>query len=1140
MRNLLRFSRYPILWYIMSTACCFLPATSISQTTFSDEIIIVGHTQSPYSVHANDIDGDGFYDVLSATYSDDKIAWYESIDGDGNFGQQRVITEDAEGAYSVFSIDLDSDEDIDVLSASWDGKIAWYENLDGSGNFGEQQVLFQDAEGAAYSVFSKDFDNDGDNDILYSSQEIGWFENTDGLGNFGPRQIIDTIGARQVFSEDIDGDGDFDVLAASSSAISWYENTNGQGDYSAPIIITDDVNGGYSVYSIDLDGDGDNDVLSASRFDNKFAWYENIDGIGGFGDQNIITTGIGSAWYIFSIDIDNDGDNDVLAKSFGQFCLYENVDGMGQFVVEATITADAEGYGTIFSLDLDNDGDNDILVASENRNEIVWFENIDGVGSFGNQINITTGIMSPKSAVSFDLDGDGDNDVISASNYDIIGWFENVDGFGTFSDQQIIALMAGYPTSVYCADFDGDMDLDVLASSKNDDEIAWYENIDGLGEFGDQNIITTGMNHPNQIYSIDLDGDGDNDVLSASGILNSTIAWYENLDGNGDFSNPNLIATNFDGITSIFSIDLDGDDDNDILTSYEEDSRIIWYENVEGGQQHLISDQAFGVRSVYSVDIDADGDNDVLAALNDDDRINWYENEDGEGSFGPAQIVSLNAEGADCVYSVDLDGDEDFDVLVASNGSWNNWEIKISWHENTDGLGNFGDEQLIILENSGSFRKVFSADLDGDGDNDILAVGSSKIVWFRNELLELPPAPPYPFNLVHPDSGSMILSQEVILGWEQPFDPNHDISYYLIYVSDSLDNLEGSFIDSTGSFVTNFTFTGEFDTQYWWTVLARDGEGNETWAEQVYSFTTIHPGLPPLPFNLLQPDSGLVIDSIEVVLEWEETTDPDDNFSHYRVFISENPDELEDNLAGNTTLTNFTFTGELVTEYWWTISAHDDLENETWANQVNSFSIFNGHPPVQFNLLSPDSGAVFDSLVVLLEWEESSDPDDDFALYRIYVSEYPDSIDNFWVGGSTNTSFTYTGEIGREYWWTVSARDERNNITWANQVYSFTIDLTSVDEVQPEIPTEYELTSIYPNPFNPSTTITIGMPETSLLQLNVYNILGQHVSTLASNQFTAGYHSFTLDGSSLPSGIYFVSANVKGKLNQIRKVVLMK
>ncbi|SVE05521.1 uncharacterized protein METZ01_LOCUS458375, partial [marine metagenome] len=72
------------------------------------------------------VDGDGDMDVLSASKSDDKIAWYEN-DGSESFTEHAISTS-ADYAYSVYAADVDGDGDLDVLSASeYDDKIAWYE-----------------------------------------------------------------------------------------------------------------------------------------------------------------------------------------------------------------------------------------------------------------------------------------------------------------------------------------------------------------------------------------------------------------------------------------------------------------------------------------------------------------------------------------------------------------------------------------------------------------------------------------------------------------------------------------------------------------------------------------------------------------------------------------------------------------------------------------------------------------------------------------------------------------------------------------------------------------------------------------------------------------------------------------------------
>ena len=159
-------------------------------------------------------------DLASASYDDNKIAWYENTDGKGTFGSQQIVSTSANGARSVFAADLDGDGDMDLASASYgDNKIAWYENTDGKGTFGSQQIVSTSANGAR-SVFAADLDGDGDMDLAsasYSDDKIAWYENTDGKGTFGSQQIVSTSadGAHSVFAADLDGDGDMDLASAS-------------------------------------------------------------------------------------------------------------------------------------------------------------------------------------------------------------------------------------------------------------------------------------------------------------------------------------------------------------------------------------------------------------------------------------------------------------------------------------------------------------------------------------------------------------------------------------------------------------------------------------------------------------------------------------------------------------------------------------------------------------------------------------------------------------------------------------------------------------------------------------------------------------------------------------------------------------
>jgi len=437
------------------------------------------------------MDGDGDLDVLSASLNDDKIAWYENTDGAGSFGTQQIISTAADGASSVFAADVDGDGDPDVLSASRDDdRIAWYENelIHRSAAFPEESVITTAAE-FAHSVVAADVDGDGDLDVLSASahdETIAWYENTDGAGSFGGQQVISmaVVAATSVFAGDVDGDGDMDVLSASAAdnKVAWYENTDGAGSFGTQQIISTAADHATSVFAADVDGDGDLDALSASEDDYKIAWYENTDGAGSFGTQLVISTEAVWGEDVFAADLDGDGDLDALSASYwdDKIAWYENTDGAGSFGTQLVISTAADGAQSVFAADVDGDGDLDVLSASIYDDKIAWYENTNGAGSFGGQQVISTEADAPQGVFAADVDNDGDLDVLSASTFDDkIAWYENTDGAGGFGGQQVISTAAVGAVALFAADVDGDGDLDALSASATDDKIAWYENRGG-------------------------------------------------------------------------------------------------------------------------------------------------------------------------------------------------------------------------------------------------------------------------------------------------------------------------------------------------------------------------------------------------------------------------------------------------------------------------------------------------------------------------------------------------------------------------------------------------------------------------------------------------------------------------------------
>ena len=492
------------------------------------------------------------------------------------------------------------------------------------------------------------------------------------------------------------------------------------------------------------------------------------------GSTNLTGTGFDplAAGWIFvpepGADTDGDGllDTFELTYGFNFFLADEDMNSR----VDGQDDKDADGLGNaaeqLAGTDPnDPDTDNDLL--------------LDGV-------EIGTGIFEPKkvitnrgsainSVVAVDVNGDGYVDVLSASastlnNSDVgeytaylgISWYEQDEfyecvpddpdpdpfecngRFGseqTINNTQMVTYRSSTSSSVYAADVDGDGDVDLVSSWETDSTIQWYENMDGNGSFGQKQVITnTANNSEGSLYAADMDGDGDVDVLSASS-QNSTIEWYENLDGNGSFGRKQVITSSAYRASSVSATDLDGDGDMDVLSI--SNSTISWYENTDGNgsfgpvQSSAMDDGQLNSDFVFAADVDGDGDLDVLSVSSS--KIAWYENTDGDGSFGGVQVITNEVSGPTSAFALDVDGDGDVDVLSAEES-----DNTIAWYENTDGNGSFGAKQEITTADD--VKSVFAVDMDGDGDVDVLSASSQynttdTIAWYKQEGVSDPNEP---------------------------------------------------------------------------------------------------------------------------------------------------------------------------------------------------------------------------------------------------------------------------------------------------------------------------------------------------------------------------------------------------------------
>ena len=159
---------------MMIIVALIVPAVLFSQINWTKHTIVYDFTGA-HSVYAIDLDGDDDVDVLGAALSADDITWWEN-DGNENFARH-TIADNFDGANSVYAIDLDGDDDVDVLGAAAGGDdITWWEN-DGNENFTEDTIA-DDFDGAC-SVYAIDLDGDSDIDVLgagMNANDIAWWE----------------------------------------------------------------------------------------------------------------------------------------------------------------------------------------------------------------------------------------------------------------------------------------------------------------------------------------------------------------------------------------------------------------------------------------------------------------------------------------------------------------------------------------------------------------------------------------------------------------------------------------------------------------------------------------------------------------------------------------------------------------------------------------------------------------------------------------------------------------------------------------------------------------------------------------------------------------------------------------------------
>ncbi len=459
-----------------------------------------------------------------------------------------------------------------------------------------------------------------------------------------------------------------------------------------------------------------------------------------FGPQQIISTSQGFGVDVIARDLDGDGDLDLVGEggtnAGSGVYSYENLDGKGTFsAAQAIGPGQLENRASTALVDMDLDGDLDLLTGDFTT--CAWYPN-DGQGNFGARTVVRNGFGFTRFDAG-DLDGDGDPDVIGVTGSEIneLAWFRN-NGGGTFNPATqnfIDSLPNGYgegralPADV---DADGDLDLVVLQSTGGD-RVAWYRNTDGAGTFSAKLTISTIPTELGGIAVADVDRDGDLDVVSAE-YGGFTVRWHENTAGDGSaWTNHTISSTD---TTSFFVnvADMDLDGDIDVVLASRTLNQAIWIENTAGDgsawTKRVVPGSVAWPLGTIAADIDGDGDPDLATASLDDNKFAWTENRTihRNAVFPAESTISTAADAAFSVFAADVDGDGDVDVLSASQN-----DDKVAWYENNGASPPVWTARTISTAADGA-QSVVAQDLDGDGDVDVLSasVFDDKIAWYEN------------------------------------------------------------------------------------------------------------------------------------------------------------------------------------------------------------------------------------------------------------------------------------------------------------------------------------------------------------------------------------------------------------------------
>jgi PKD repeat protein len=443
------------------------------------------------SIHLADINQDGRMDAIigPAETDNERLSWYAgpSDPKTGNW-IEHVIDNSASYLHTFKSADMDRDGDFDIIGVNWHGETPfemWRNDLNPKRtlNSWERHVVDSDRPWVSLLIDAADLDGDNLADIVTG----GWWYRNPG-----------------------------------SPAGGWIRNTIG-----------DPLNNMAAVY--DFDRDGDTDILGTQGIGTEsnpaLAWARN-SGLGSFTIMTNIEDGSGTFLQGATAGaLQNNGVPQTVLS------FHNSASSVQRIIVPDNPSTDiwmweelspASQNEDLSHGDIDRDGDSDLLLGTQ------WLRN-DGASWNLFTLNGTPG--EPDRNRLADINRDGRLDaVVGFESVAKLAWYEQGAAATDTWTEHIIADISK-PMSLDVADMDSDGDFDVVVGEHNlqnpqNARLYVFENADGQGFVWDEHIIYTGDEHHDGAQVVDIDNDGDLDIISM-GFGHSKILLYENKSPSG-------------------------------------------------------------------------------------------------------------------------------------------------------------------------------------------------------------------------------------------------------------------------------------------------------------------------------------------------------------------------------------------------------------------------------------------------------------------------------------------------------------------------------------------------------------------------------------------------------------------------------